>query len=204
MLLRQADVTEHVGREPHAGEENGMMTRKRLVFVALVTMVIPLGAVGIRAMSVSAAATHEVPFTGTYSGTAILTSPTSATFSGKGIATYLGSSTNEAYSVVTGPDSRCPGGLANDHHETLTAANGDMLTLISYDVGCPAPPCISLCTKYHGIGHWVVTGGTGRFRSATGQGSFDGHSDFDEGVFSLDEGVFSLTLTGIISALNQN
>lgn len=178
------------------------MTRKRLVLVALaalvtlVTMAIPLGAMAIRAIPASAASAHDVPFTGSYSGTAILTSPTSATFSGQGVATHLGSSTNEAYSVVTGPDSRCPGGLANDHHETLTAANGDTLSLISYDVGCPEPPCISLCYQFHGIGHWVVTGGTGRFSGATGQGSFDGHSDFMQGVFSL-------TLTGTISAPNQ-
>jgi hypothetical protein len=192
MLPRRAAVTEHIGRELQTGEENGMMTRKRLLLVMLVTMVIPLGAVGIRAISVSAAGTHEVPFEGSYSGTAVLTSPTSATFSGKGIATHLGASTNEAYSVVTGPDSSCPGGLANDHHETLTAANGDTLMLISYDVGCPMGPGM-----FHGIGHWVVTGGTGRFSGATGQGSFDGHSDFNQGVFSLQ-------LTGIISAPNQS
>ncbi len=169
-----------------------MMTRKRLLLVMLVTALLALGAVGIRAIPVSAAATHEVPFTGTYSGTAVLTSPTSATFSGKGIATHLGSSTNEGDSVVTGPDSSCPGGLANDHHETLTAANGDTLSLISYDVACPMSP-----GTFHGIGHWVVTGGTGRFSGATGQGSFDGHSDFSQGVFSLQ-------LTGTISAPNQS
>jgi hypothetical protein len=168
------------------------MTRKRFLLVALMTMVIPLGAVGIGAFSVSAAGTQEVPFTASYSGTAILTRPTSATFSGTGIATYLGSSTNEAYSVVTGPDSSCPGGLANDHHETLTAANGDTLMLISYDVGCPTGSGM-----FHGIGHWVVTGGTGRFSGATGQGSFDGHSDFNQGVFSLQ-------LTGNISVPNQS
>ena len=42
--------------------------------------------------------------------------------------------------MVTGPDSSCPGGLANDHYETLTAANGDTLMLISYDVACPTGP----------------------------------------------------------------
>jgi hypothetical protein len=174
--------------------ENKMMTRKRSLLVLLAAMLIVLGAVGavgIRAIPASAAGTHQVPFSASYSGTAILTSPTSATFSGTGIATYLGASTNEAYSVVTGLDSSCPGGLANDHHETLTAANGDTLSLISYDVGCPMGP-----SQFHGIGHWVVTGGTGRFSGATGQGSFDGHSDFNLQVFAL-------RLTGTISAPNQ-
>ncbi len=137
------------------------MTKKRVLLVMLVAMLIALGAMGIRAIPVSAASTHQVPFSASYSGTAVLTSPTSATFSGKGIATYLGASTNEGDSVVTGPDSSCPGGLANDHYETLTAANGDTLSLISYDVACPIEP-----GPFHGTGHWVVTGGTGRFSGA--------------------------------------
>lgn len=186
-----ADVTEHIGRELQAGEENETMTRKRVLLVTLVAMLIALGAMGMRARSVAAAG-GQVPFHGSYSGTAILTSPTSATFSGKGIATHLGSSTNEGNSVVTGPDSSCPGGLANNHYETLTAANGDTLMLVSYDVACPTGPWM-----FQGTGHWVVTGGTGRFSGATGQGSFDGHSDFNQGVFSFQ-------LTGTISAPNQS
>jgi hypothetical protein len=184
-------VLGHIGRELQAGEENETMSRKRLMLVALVAMLIALGAMGIRARSVAAAG-GQVPFHGSYSGTATLTSPTSATFNGKGIATQLGSSTNKGYSVVTGPDSSCPGGLANDHHETLTAANGDTLILISYDVACPTSP-----GTFHGTGHWIVTGGTGRFSGATGQGSFEGHSDFNQGVFSFQ-------LTGTISAPNQS
>ena len=167
------------------------MTRKRSLLVLLVAMLLAVGTMGIRARSVAAASTQQVPFSASYSGTAILTSPTSATFSGTGTATYLGASTNEGDGVVTGPDSSCPGGLANNHYETLTAANGDTLSLISYDVGCPIGP-----GQFHGIGHWVVTGGTGRFSGATGQGSFDGHSDFNLQVFALQ-------LKGTISAPNQ-
>jgi len=161
------------------------------MLVTLVAMLIALGAMGIRARSV-AAARGQIPFNGSYSGTAILTSPTSATFSGTGIATQLGFSTNKGNSAVTSPDSSCPGGLANNHYETLTAANGDTLTLISYDVACPTSP-----GAFHGTGHWVVTGGTGRFSGATGKGTFDGHSDFNQGVFSFQ-------LTGTISAPNQS
>ena len=39
--------------------------------------------------------------------------------------------------MVTGLDSSCPGGLANINHETLTAANGDTLMLVSYDCRLP-------------------------------------------------------------------
>jgi hypothetical protein len=167
------------------------MTRKRLMLVTLVAMLIALGAMGIRARSVAAAGGQD-PFNGSYSGTAALTSATTATFRGAGISAYLGRGTSEGDSVVTGPDSSCPGGLANVNHETLTAANGDTLMLVSYDVACPTSP-----GAFHGTGHWVVTGGTGRFSGAAGQGTFDGHSDFNQGVFSLQ-------LTGTITAPNQS
>lgn len=165
-----------------------MMTRKRLLLVMLVTIAIPLGVMGIRAIPVSAAGTHEAPFTGSYSGAASFTDPSVGSFfRGNGIATYLGASTNRGHAVLTGADSSCPGGIANTHYETLTAANGDVLMITSYDVACPISPLV-----FHGTGHWVVTGGTGRFSGASGQGSFDGYSDFNQGVFSLQ-------LTGTIS-----
>jgi hypothetical protein len=195
MPPRLANVTQRIGRELQAGEENGMMTRKRLTLILLVTMVIPLGALGIRAVSVSAAATHDVPFTGTYSGAASFTDPSVGSFfSGNGIATHLGASTNQGHAVLTGADSSCPGGIANTHYETLTAANGDTLSLTSYDVACPITATSP--GMFHGTGHWVVTGGTGRFSRASGQGTFDGHSDFNQGIFSFQ-------LTGTISAPNQ-
>ena len=36
---RRADVTQRIGHELHAREENGMMTRKRLLLVMLATFV---------------------------------------------------------------------------------------------------------------------------------------------------------------------
>ena len=91
------------------------------------------------------------------------------TFSGTGISTSLGLSTNAGYAQVTGFDSSCPGGLANVNYETLTGANGDSISLTSHDVGCEVSPGV-----YQGTGHWVVTGGTGRFSGATGQGPSSG------------------------------
>ena len=169
-----------------------MMTRKRSLLVLLATLLIVLSAVGIRAIPVFAASAHQVPFKGSYSGAASFSDPSVGSFfSGNGIATHLGASTNQGHAVLTGPDSSCSGGIANTHYETLTAANGDVLMITSYDVACPISPNV-----YHGTGHWVVSGGTGRFSGATGQGSFDGHSDFNQGVFSFQ-------LTGTISAPNQ-
>lgn len=161
------------------------MTRKSFVLVA---MFIALGTFAVDAPSASAVG-NQVPFSGSYSGAAVADFSTGTiTFSGTGIATHLGLSTNEGYAQVTGFDSSCPGGLANVNYETLTGTNGDSLTLISYDVGCEVSQGV-----YHGTGHWMVTGGTGRFSGATGQGTLEGDGDFNRGQFSFQ-------LTGTISA----
>ena len=133
------------------------------------------------------ASADGVPFHATFSGSAAITGPYSTAFAGTGQATHLGSITNDGRVQITGGDDSCPGGIANTHVEVLTAANGDTLTITSLDVACPAGP-----GKYHGMGHWTVTGGSGRFSDATGSGSFVGSSDFVAGTFSI-------TLAGTIS-----
>ena len=163
------------------------MTRKRHM---LVVILIAMGIIGIGANSASAAAGHQVPFRASYSGTAAFNSATgTALFTGTGIASHLGRSTNvNNITVWSGPVS-CPGGFANINVETLTAANGDKLVLTGdHDQGCPAGP-----NAVHGTGDWIVTGGTGRFAGATGQGTFVGGADFNQGTFSFQ-------LTGTISA----
>jgi hypothetical protein len=142
-----------------------------------------LGTVGLSAISASADG-HEDHFTAAFSGSARLTSQTTASFTGTGHATHMGRIATDGNVSATGFDSSCPGGIANVNVEALTAANGDRLTMSSQDVACPIGP-----GRLHGIGHWSVTGGTGRFSNATGQGSLDGYSDFNAGTFSI-------TLTG--------
>ena len=166
------------------------MTRKRHMLVA---MLITIGTIGIGANSASAAAGHQVPFRASYSGTAAFTSATTALFTGTGIASHLGRSTNVNHITVTGPATSCSGGFANINVETLTAANGDTLELRGpHDVGCPTRPGV-----VHGTGDWTVTGGTGRFAGATGQGTFVGGADFNKGTFSFQ-------LSGTISAPGSN
>jgi hypothetical protein len=157
------------------------MTRTLCILLAV-------GAVGLTAQS-AAAASRPLPFVGTYSGTAAFTSETTVSLSGNGVATLIGRSANEGRIVITGPaTSTCPGGLANIHTDTLTAANGDSLTFVAHDVGCPIEPGV-----FHGTGSWVITGGTGRFDGASGQGTVRGRADFNEGRFRF-------TLTGTIRA----
>ena len=159
------------------------MIRKLLLFAAALA----LGVIALTANSAYGART-QVPIHGSYSGTAAFTSPSTVVFNGIGISRHLGRGTNQGNLVVTGPDSSCPGGLANVNTETFTAANGDSFTLTSHDVACPVAPGV-----FQGTGHYVVTGGTGRFRGATGQGTLYGHVDMNQGLFRFH-------FTGTISA----
>jgi hypothetical protein len=167
----------------------------RLWLLVAVALLIALGTIGTGANPAHAA--QMVPFSGSYSGTARFTGPSSAAFSGTGIATYLGSSTNSGAVVITGsvgPGPVCAnGGLPNTNTETFTAANGDVLVITSTDVACVIDP--SNLYRFHGTGNWVVTGGTGRFSGATGSGTLDGQGYFDLGTFSFQA-------TGVISAPN--
>jgi hypothetical protein len=167
------------------------MTRKRH---ALVVMLIAIGTIGVGVNSASAAAKHQVPFRASYSGQAVFTSATTALLTGTGMASHLGLSTNVNHIAVSSPGG-CPGGggFANINIEKLTAANGDTLMLRGpHDQACPTGP-----NAVHGTGDWTVTGGTGRFAGATGQGTFDGVADFNLGTFSFQ-------LTGTISAPRGN
>jgi hypothetical protein len=141
---------------------------------------------------------EQVPFAGSYSGSVavdFVAGP--AILNGSGKATLLGRISNNGVVqiVVPAPAGSCDGGLAAVNTETLTAADGDTLVLTVYDdVSCPTDPS---GLRFHGTGHWQLTGGTGRFGGATGQGTFDGHADFDQGVFRFD-------LTGTISVPNED
>lgn len=150
--------------------------------IRLVSAAAILVAVGtLLAPDAASAQTHPLPFSATFSGAAAFTSQTTTSFTGAGNATHMGQIVTMGYALITGSDNTgCAGGIANTNVETLTAANGDALTITSVDVACPTGP-----GQYHGTGHWVVTAGTGRFSDARGDGSFDGNSDFGAGTFAI-------------------
>jgi hypothetical protein len=152
-----------------------------------ISMLLAIGAIWLSAHP-AVAAGPQVPFRGTYSGSAAFTSETTVSFSGTGVSTIIGRSANEGRIVITGPDGSCPGGLANVHTDTITAANGDSLTFTAHDIACPTSPGV-----FHGAGKFVIAGGTGRFGGATGKGTVAGSANFNEGKFRF-------TLTGTISA----
>jgi hypothetical protein len=71
--------------------------------------------------------------------------------------------------------------------ETLTAANGDTLTILCQQTAVPVGPGV-----YQATDAWTVIGGTGRFSDATGSGTGDTQID-------LGNHVFTKHLTGSIS-----
>lgn len=153
-----------------------MIKRIRIAGAALLA----LGALAL-GTSAASAASSQVPFKATFSGRAEILDPTTSGFTGAGTATHMGRIATEGRAYISGLNSSCPGGVANLNVETLTAASGDTLTISSQDVACPTGPGL-----YHGTGQWTVTGGTGRFSGATGQGTYDGSADFNAGTFTID------------------
>jgi hypothetical protein len=165
-----------------------MIAKKCLVAAALVAV---CGSLAVNATGVSAGVA-QLPWRATFSGAAAFTSPTTTLFVGKGNASYMGRIRSDGHVCLPSPTCAplaavtCPGGIPNVNVEVLTEVNlfgqpaDDTLTLVSQDVACPTGP-----DQFHGMGHWTVSGGTGRFRYAIGQGTFDGHVDFNAGTYSM-------------------
>jgi hypothetical protein len=148
------------------------MRRFRRAMVATwITAVLLLGAIP------SAAANQLVPFKATFGGSAT-TDGTFLRLLGAGTASHLGRITAAGLATVTGPAPDCPGGFANMHVETMTAADGATLTITSLDEACPIGTL-----RFHGIGVWTVTGATGRLEGTVGHGTLDGILDLSAGTF---------------------
>ncbi len=137
----------------------------------------------------TAGASHNLPFRLGDEGTITFTGPTTATTTGTGNATHMGRIMSDGNLTIVGQVS-CNGnevGFAAEMQDTFTAANGDKVTTEITMQLCPIAPGI-----YHGVGTYVVTGGTGRFARATGSGVFDGTGNFNTGTIIC-------ALTGTIS-----
>jgi hypothetical protein len=151
----------------------------RLWRLVALAMVIALGTIGVGANSAHASGGPQVPFKGSYSGNVAITGATTAVLSGTGNSTLLGNGPYAGDDVRSSP---LPGGGFTDTLiETLTAANGDTLTVKCIDVATPIPGRPGM---YQGKGQWTVTGGTGRFSGVTGSGSADALIDLNQNVFS--------------------
>ena len=168
------------------------MTRKLTALVVVPTLAATLftALLTMAAQTASAAPGAYLPFSASFSGSVSPPNgPPPVALSGTGKASFLGRSTNSGSIAVTGPASACPDtGFAVENDEVLTSTDdGDQITIAIHDEVCPISPGI-----FRGQGTYVVTGGTGRFAGASGQGACDGTGDFVNGRFSF-------TLAGTIS-----
>src|SRR5262245_47101193 len=156
-------------------------------FRTLGSTLVALCTIGLGADVLHAKDKPQVPFSASYAGT-VTFGTESNSLDGSGRSTQLGQGIDHATVVVTGfdPNTGC---IPNTQTHTLTAANGDTLTITNSDLACPTGEA----GQFHGTGDWEVTGGTGRFSGATGGGTIDGHIDF----FGAQ---YTLKLSGTISA----
>ena len=109
-----------------------------------------------------------VPFRGTAAGTYEVQPPPPnviITATGVGQATHLGRFSfliRNTVTPVATPRPGCVTSTTETFTATLTAANGDTLTLVGTGTGCQNPPTVAV------VDTATVTGGTGRFEGATG------------------------------------
>ena len=128
--------------------------------------------------AMTARASQNLPFRLGDEGTIAFTGPSTATTAGTGNANQMGRIKSDGSLTIVG-EASCGNevGFAVEMQDTFTAANGDrLMTAITMQL-CPIAPGI-----YHGVGTYVVTGGTGRFAGATGSGVFDGTGNFNTGT----------------------
>jgi len=88
-----------------------------------------------------------------------------ATITGSGQATYLGAISEASSVVVDLLSNPAPGCFAETRTTTLTAANGDQITM-----NHTGQVCFSATTGT-ALDSYVVTGGTGRYSGAIGSGT---------------------------------
>ncbi len=136
----------------------------------------------------AALAIHARPFNGHISGNSIAISQTSNSITATVHLTHLGNSHLIGTTTVTG-QSEC-GGFVGIEKDTITAANGDEIRLSGNGVSCPTTPAV-----FQDNVTFTITGGTGRFTTASGSGTI--HTTIV--ITSLTTATFTATIAGTIS-----
>ena len=176
-----------------------MVTKLRILSASAAICMSALIALVTGAGPKTAVAATQVPFTAEYSGAMYLTNggfPVSVKGSGK--ASHLGASANQGtVTLLDEQNSNCPAtGFVVLNHQTLTSIqdNDDTIDITISDHPCPVTNEPGF---YSGSDRYVVTGGTGRFTHASGQGTFVGSGDFNNDTFVY-------TFNGTISPPDDN
>ena len=130
-----------------------------------------LVAAGLIGQAPAASASTTAHFHADWTGSVRVVLPNKFVFDLAGPADQMGATTVHAVATVNGLGLTCLAGLANTNVVQISGADGT-LTLTSQDVGCPTG-----LISFHGTGAYTVTGGTGRYAGATGQGTLVGGAD---------------------------
>jgi hypothetical protein len=166
------------------------MFQARRTSLALVALIALLGAI-----PAGAAATTQVPFHATLTETSSAT-PCGGHFlcvtvNGTGEATQLGRTSESSSPLVDTSTNPAPGCFSETRTTTLTAANGDQLTLAG-----PGLDCNTSATTASTSDTWTVTGGSGRFTGAQGSGTDSASVDLTNGnAVSVYTGTLSVPPT---------
>lgn len=171
--------------------------RKRVALVALVTaLAVVVGATALFLRPSNAGAQSLVPFHATVSETFTAapcgTMERCVTAIGHGQAEHLGAITESATVVVNLNPKFAQNGCAPETRTTtLTAANGDVITLYGTGFSCP--------TSSEAHDNYTITGGTGRFQGVGGSGDESNTHTFTKpGV-----GVATVNYSGTISSVGS-
>src|SRR4051812_14061563 len=130
-------------------KDSNSRIRSRLLPFAVV---LALTLFGVGASSASAAQT-SVPFKSSITGTVTSTGPTTFALAGRGTSNPLGKTSYSGTVTITNTDDH--GVITDTLVETLTAANGDTVTLLCHQVATPVSSGV-----LHGVDTWTVVGGT--------------------------------------------
>ena len=178
------------------------MVNKRRIAAALLPLVGPvLVALWCSSGPQTVLAATQVPFEAHYSGAMHLSNlpggfPVNVT--GSGNASHLGQSSNSAHVIqLNETNSGCPTTgfvVLNTGVLRPTQDSNDQIDVMITDHPCPVA---GQANVYSGTDSYTVTGGTGRFAGATGQGSFTGTGNFNNLTFTY-------TFSGTITAPNDN
>jgi hypothetical protein len=146
--------------------------RNLLVALALIALPATTGLLPAHAAS-------QLPFKGTFAGSFTLPDQTDILLAATGTAPFLGHATSSGHIVIVGP-ATCANGFAVQDTETLRSTDaGDTISFSVSSQACPTatPGVYEIKTPY------IVTGGTGRFAGATGQGTADCFGNFNNDTF---------------------
>jgi hypothetical protein len=148
--------------------------------IAALVIATLLGLVGL----MPASAASQLPFKGQFAGSfTFVDSGQGLALSGLGTASFLGQATSSGHIVFGAPVTCKLGpGFAVQDSETLTSTDdGDQITFSVDSQACPTT------TPNNGIYEintaYTVTGGTGRFAGASGQGTADCFGNFNNNTF---------------------